>query len=275
MELIKLLISCPWAENDLLFFLKASCIGTALEKGEHSFKEQSDEMRSCFFSNFLKRFSYFLFSLAASDWVGLFCFSGIGSIFKSQSWPVEGRAEIEGTLQQKPPLLTHRKRSLCQVLQSWVVLQAQYGLKLCPRCMPSSNFLTFQKNISLIFPNGRGCWASLSLQSRDVQGPAVYLFSALELYYLSVHLMALSIAPQLFIPEVYTFSTFISSFFSHLNGCITLNCFNLPPSFIDCATPSDFLGQKGWSCQMYFSLLEMLNEASRHHIGLPSGEIPS
>lgn len=46
-------------------------------------------------------------------------------------------------------------------------------------------------------------------------------------------------------PEVHTLSTFISSFFCHLNGCITLNCFNLPPSFMDCASSSDLLGQKG------------------------------
>lgn len=127
------------------------------------------------------------------------CFVSVGLVLfsvpltTSQSWPVKGRAEIEGTPQQEPSLVNPQEKEGAAELDGaadpiWFKTLSQMYAKLKLLHVP-------EKNISLIFPNGRGCWASLSLQSRDPQGPAVYLFSALEQYYLHGPLMTLSIAP--------------------------------------------------------------------------------
>lgn len=149
----------------IFFFKKGFLHWDRLEKGKAEFQRAECWDEKLFLWQLFKKF--LLFPLLSV--IGLAWFSSVGLLFfsvpltTSQSWPVKGRADTEGAPKQEPSLLTCSKRSPCQVLKSRMLLQTQHGLELCPRCMPSSNFLMFQKNNPLIFPN--------ALQNKDLMQP--------------------------------------------------------------------------------------------------------
>lgn len=131
------------------------------------------------------------------------------------------------------------------MVKSWMVLQTQIWFKTLRQMLPSSNFLMFQKkNRGNISKRQRLLGFPLTAKQKCAGSSSIFIFSpgAVLSPCPSNGTQPCSSAPH---PKVYTLRTFISSFFYHLNGCIILNYFNLPPSFIACASSSDFLRQKG------------------------------